>query len=201
MSISPFRISLAVAIIASATLGVSACTINIGTSSPQDGDAASSQSESGSFSSQDIMFAQMMIPHHQQAVDMGTLAETRALNPDVKALAETIKNEQAPEIEQMTSWLTAANAPMEMGHHMDMDGMGMGMDGMLSDADMTALENAQGAEFDRLYLQGMIAHHKGAIQMAEMVRNSSNAEVKALAEAIISSQTEQITYMESLLGK
>lgn len=186
--------SLTLALVASTTLAISGCTINIGTPSTQDGDNASGQSDVAGLSSMDIMFAQMMIPHHQQAVDMGTLAETRALSPDVKALAATIKDEQSPEIEQMKAWLSAANAPLEMGHD-------MGMDGMLSDADMTALENAQGADFDRLYLHGMIAHHKGAIQMAEMVRDSSNPEVKALAEAIIASQTEQITYMESLLAK
>jgi uncharacterized protein (DUF305 family) len=71
----------------------------------------------------------MMIVHHQQAVDMGTLAETRASSPEVKSLAAQIKSEQAPEITQMKGWLEAANAPMDMGHD-------MGMDGMLTDAQM-----------------------------------------------------------------
>jgi uncharacterized protein (DUF305 family) len=140
------------------------------------------------------MFAQMMIPHHQQAVDMGTLAETRASNPEVKALAAKIKGEQAPEITQMKGWLESAGASLDMGHD-------MGMGGMLTDADMTALKNAKGAAFDRLYLEGMIGHHKGAIHMAQMVVDSSNGEANALGNAIIDSQTKQITYMESLLGK
>lgn len=146
------------------------------------------------FSGTDIMFAQMMIPHHQQAVDMGTLAETRAQSPEVKALAAKIKAEQAPEIAQMKGWLKAANAPTEMGHN-------MGMGGMLSDAQMSALKNATGAAFDRLYLEGMIGHHEGAIQMAQMVTNSNNAEAKAMANAIVESQTKQITYMKELLSK
>jgi uncharacterized protein (DUF305 family) len=155
-----------------------------------------SQRTNSAFSGADIMFAQMMIPHHQQAVDMGTLAETRAVSPEVKALAAKIKSEQSPEITQMKGWLTSANASMDMGHD-----MGNGMGGMLTTTEMTALQNATGVDFDRLYLTGMIQHHKGAIHMAEMVVDSNNAEAKALGEAIIASQTKQITYMESLLAK
>lgn len=187
--------ALKITAIASATLlaslALTGCTINI---AGNDGNNGMMGNNSSEFSSTDIMFAQMMIPHHQQAVDMGTLAETRASNPEVKALAAKIKSEQAPEITQMKGWLTKAGAPLEMGHH-------MGMDGMLSDAEMTALENANGAEFDRLYVEGMIAHHEGAIQMAQMVVKSNNAEAKALGEAIISSQTKQIADMKVLLGK
>lgn len=140
------------------------------------------------------MFAQMMIPHHQQAVDMGTLAETRALNPAVKALAAKIKAAQAPEIVQMKGWLKEADAPLDMGHS-------MGMGGMLSEADMKQLENAKGAEFDKLYLTGMIAHHEGAIHMAQMVTDSRNPEVKALGDAIVATQTAEITEMKALLEK
>jgi uncharacterized protein (DUF305 family) len=140
------------------------------------------------------MFAQMMVPHHQQAVDMGTLAETRATNEEVKAIAAQIKAEQAPEIAQMQKWLTDPAASSHMGHD-------MGMGGMLSDDEMTALENATGVEFDRLFVKGMIAHHEGAIEMAQMVLNSKNAEAKALGEAIVSSQTAQIVTLKQLLAK
>lgn len=140
------------------------------------------------------MFAQMMIPHHHQAVDMGTLAETRASSAEVKALAAKIKAEQAPEITQMKGWLDTANASMDMGHE-------MGMGGMLDDAQMEALRNAKGAEFDRLFLEGMIGHHQGAIHMAQMVIDSNNAEAADLGKTIIDSQTKQISYMESLLAK
>ena len=75
------------------------------------------------YSSNDLMFAQMMIPHHQQAIEMSNLAETRATNKEVLSLARTIKAEQAPEIEQMKSWLKAAGQS-EMGME---DHMGMGM--------------------------------------------------------------------------
>ncbi len=172
------------------------CTSNLGAPNNNSGSGMTdNNSNSSGFSESDIMFAQVMIPHHQQAVDMGTLAETRALSPEVKALAAKIKAEQAPEIIQMQGWLSDSNSSMGMGHD-----MGPGMDGMLSDADMKALENASGAAFDKLYLEGMIAHHEGAIQMAQMVIDSSNDEARAIGEAIVSSQTEQIAYMKTLLA-
>jgi uncharacterized protein (DUF305 family) len=149
--------------------------------------------EASGFSSADLMFAQMMIPHHQQAVDMGTLAETRASDPAVKELAAKIKAEQAPEIAQMSAWLADANSSSGMDHN-------MAMGGMLSDSEMAALTDAEGAAFDKLFLTAMIEHHKGAIQMAQMIIDSNNAEAAALAKAITSSQTEQIAYMEELLA-
>ena len=146
----------------------------------------------GDFSSVDLMFAQMMIPHHQQAVDMGTLAESRAANSEVKAISNQIKNEQAPEIIQMRSWLTKANVDLDDSHDMPMDGM-------LTPEQMQALTEASGAEFDRLYVEGMIAHHEGAIVMAQMVVSSSNTEVQALAESIIDQQNQQIIELKALL--
>jgi uncharacterized protein (DUF305 family) len=193
-----FAISGAVLI---STIALAGCTINLGSSGSDqnsgmsgNGGMMGNNSSSTAFSGADIMFAQMMIPHHQQAVDMGTLAETRASSPEVKALAAKIKAEQAPEIAQMKGWLKTANASMDMGHE-------MGMGGMLTDADMAALTNSKGAEFDRLFLKGMIGHHQGAIHMAQMVVDSHNAEANALGHAIIDSQTKQITYMEALLAK
>ena len=173
-----------------AGLALSGCTINLGQNAPQ---AENSQSSSTDFSGYDIMFAQMMIPHHQQAVEMGTLAETLAFSPEVKDLAARIKAEQAPEIAQMKAWLTDAGSSMDMGHD-------MAMDGMLSAAALTALGNATGDAFDKLFLKSMILHHEGAIKMAQMIVDSNNSEAKALAAAIISSQTEQIEYMRGLLA-
>jgi uncharacterized protein (DUF305 family) len=144
------------------------------------------------FSGMDIMFAQMMIPHHQQAIDMSALAQSRALRPEVKALASKISAEQGPEIEQMRSWLKAANAPTEMGHQMSMDGM-------LSDAELERLTNASGAEFDELFILGMIAHHEGAIEMAQMVVDSKNLEARELGAAVVKIQTLEIAELKALL--
>ena len=139
------------------------------------------------------MFAQMMIPHHKQAIEMSALAQTRSSNPEIVALADQITAAQGPEIEQMTGWLTSAGASMDMGHSMHMDGL-------LSDEQMSALEKASGADFDRLYLEGMIGHHEGAVTMAAMVVGSQNAEAAALGASIVSSQTEEIAYMKQLLS-
>jgi uncharacterized protein (DUF305 family) len=193
----------------SAGLVLTGCTINLGNPGNEDdvrgrNDHMSGQgpmggaSDSGEFSPGDVMFAQMMIPHHQQAVDMSDLALERSTDPDVRELAQQIRDAQAPEIEQMEGWLDAAGAGTSMGH--SPSDMGMGMGGMLSDEDMTDLENATGAEFDRLYLEGMIEHHEGAIQMTHMIEDSQNDEVRALAEAIVESQTAEIERMEEMLA-
>ena len=150
-------------------------------------------SENSEFSAADVMFAQMMIPHHQQAVDLGVIAENGGASPEVLALAKDISHDQTHEIEHMQAWLTAAGA----GDHMDHD---MAMDGMLTEAELETLKAAKGAEFDRLFLEGMIAHHEGAISMAEDVVDSKNPEVAELAASIIESQTKQIEQMKAMLG-
>ena len=147
-----------------------------------------SESNSG-YSSQDIMFAEMMIPHHQQAIEMSDLALKNSTNPEVLALAQQIKDAQSPEIEQMKSW--GASSMAHMGHMMD---------GMLSDEEMSDLAAATGSRFDKLFLEGMIKHHEGAIDMAEMVIDSKKSEVAALAKAIIEAQRKEISKMKELLS-
>lgn len=154
-------------------------------------------SGSGEFSRGDIMFAQMMIPHHQQAIDMSDLAIETTADPEVRDLAEQIRDAQAPEIETMNGWLAAAGAGTPTGH--DMGDMGMG--GMLGDDELAALRAATGPEFDRLYLEGMIRHHEGAIRMTQMILGSDNPEVRALGEAIVTSQTAEIALMRRMLGQ
>jgi uncharacterized protein (DUF305 family) len=175
-------------------VALAGCTINLGTDQGPRPGMMNGRDDGSGFSSADIMFAQMMIPHHEQAVEMSTLAETHTTTPEVLALAAQIKAAQAPEIEQMRGWLDEAGAPAEMGGS-------MGMNGMLSDNEMAALADASGASFDTLYLTGMIAHHEGAIQMAQMVLNSDNAEAKALGENIVESQTEEIALMKKMLAE
>jgi uncharacterized protein (DUF305 family) len=154
-------------------------------------------------SDSDVSFAQQMIPHHQQAVEMADLALTRETSPEVKKLAEQIKAAQGPEIEMMSMWLQSWGAPMEMGEdHSGHDMGGMDMSGMMSDDDMQALADALGAEFDRMWLEMMIAHHQGAISMAEQVKAaSSNADVTSLAGAVMTGQAEEIDTMQKLLAQ
>ena len=147
----------------------------------------------------DGMFVQMMIPHHEGAIEMSdVLLSKTGVDPEVVALAEQIKAAQGPEIEQMKAWLDDWGMP-QMDDGMDgMDGMG-GMDGM-SDEDMQALEDASGAEAGDLFLEQMIVHHAGAIDMAEEVLDDGqHPEVRELAENIIASQAAEIEQMRSML--
>lgn len=141
------------------------------------------------FSAQDIMFAEMMIPHHEQAIEMSDLALAKSKSETIITLAEQIKAAQLPEIELMRTF-KGVNAGMHAGHTMM---------GMLDESEMAELSAATGEAFDQLFLKGMIKHHKGAIQMAEMVVGSSNSTVSDLAKSIISSQTAEIEFMETLL--
>ena len=198
MFATKYRIAGITALAIAASVSLAGCTINMpGSTSDSngmmDGGMMGNNQNSSGFSGSDIMFAQMMIPHHQQAVDMSTLAETHTTNPELLALAKQIKDAQAPEIEQMTGWINNANASMDMGHD-------MGMGGMLSDSDMAALAAANGPAFDKLYLEGMIGHHEGALHMAQMVIDSNNAEAKTLGENIVKSQTAEIAQMKKMLA-
>ncbi|GIL36988.1 DUF305 domain-containing protein [Phycicoccus sp. DTK01] len=144
----------------------------------------------------DVMFAQMMIPHHQQAVEMADLAlDAKAdASEQVRALATDIKAAQDPEIQTMQGWLTSWGAPAGAG-------MDHSMPGMMGETEMASLKDATGTDFDRQWLTMMIAHHEGAITMAQDVLSSTkDAEVRTLAEAIIEAQQQEITTMQDLLG-
>ena len=149
-----------------------------------------------SFQGNDIMFAQMMIPHHEQAVEISDVALLTSKNPEVLTLAKAIRDAQTPEILQMKAWLTQTNSSSEMGHSMD-----GGMGGMLSEGEVSTLKSASGSAFDKLFLAGMIAHHEGAIHMTMMIKDSNSPEVKNLGESIVSSQTAQIVLMKEILTR
>ena len=166
----------------------------------EDGHGMPGMSTSGSelpadVNTADIMFTTMMIPHHEQAIEMADLIlDEDGIDPEVVALAETIKAAQGPEIELMESWLDDWGTAMG-----DMPGT-MG-DGMMSDTDMQALEDVTGDEASRLFLEQMIEHHEGAIDMAQAeVDNGENPDVVNLAESIIESQTAEIDTMEEILA-
>ena len=160
--------------------------------------SASSQSQANSA---DEMFATMMIPHHEQAVEMSDMLLAKdGVTPEVAELAQQIKDAQAPEIEQMKQWLTAWGAPYDDSGMGGMDHGNMG-DGMMSDDDMAALDSATGAEAARLYLEQMILHHEGAIDMAKAeLKDGSNPDALALAEAIVTTQSAEIDTMRKLLA-
>ena len=169
----------------------------MGASSTSSTPTSSSDSMSD-FNDADVTFATDMIPHHRQAVEMAKLAGTRAQSQKVKDLAMQIMNAQGPEIQTMSGWLTTWGKPVPE----DMSGMDMSgsMPGMMSNADMEKLKSATGADFDRMFLTMMIAHHQGAIEMAKTeVANGMNADAIALAKQIEKAQAAEITTMQGLL--
>ena len=161
----------------------------------------------GDHTQADVTFAQQMVPHHQQAVEMAKLVPSHSTNQKVLELASQIQQAQDPEIQKMTGWLQTWGAPAPTTG-MNMPGMNMpGMDhgsmpGMMTSDDMTKLGQVKGAAFDRLWLQMMIQHHQGAVEMAktELQQGASN-EAKQLAQQIIDTQQKEITTMNQLLGE
>jgi uncharacterized protein (DUF305 family) len=168
----------------------------------------------------DVMFSRHMIPHHQQAIEMSDmLLAKQGIDPRVTELANQIKAAQGPEIKQMEDWLNRwGNPPMPMpsgdmpmpsgempGHGNMPTTSGMpgpaGMPGMMSEQDMTALQNAQGVEAAKLFLTQMIAHHEGAITMAQNeIKNGQYPAAKELAQTIATTQQQEIDTMKGLLA-
>lgn len=148
----------------------------------------------------DVMFAQMMIPHHQQAVELAGLVPDRSTNPAVVKLAAAVSAQQQPEIDTMRASLKQWGVnPDEMAH--GSGHAGMAMQGMVDDATMIKLEALKGSEFDALWLKSMISHHQGAIAMADVeIKDGSNPEMITLAKNIVSAQQAEIDQMNSMLA-
>jgi len=188
------------------------------TSSATTSATTSAADEAAAHNDADVMFAQMMIPHHSQAIEMSDmLLAKEGIPEEVTALAEQIKAAQGPEITQLESWLEQWGEPTEMpetgnndmpgmdeGMDEGMDGMegmeGMEMEGMMSEEDMQALSDAQGTDAARLFLEQMIAHHEGAIDMAQTeIEDGQFPDAVEMARTIVDTQQQEIDTMRQLL--
>ncbi|CAN2236445.1 Domain of unknown function DUF305 [actinobacterium SCGC AAA044-D11] len=143
---------------------------------------------------EEIMFAQMMIPHHEQAISMSETALKKSRNQGILKLSRQINSLQSSEKSQLTYWLTATDSSMTMDHDMKMSGM-------LTTKELTSLKRLSGIAFDRTFLQLMIKHHQGAIEALGLISDSSNAEALALSKAIRSAQSKEVSSMKLLLKK
>ena len=163
-------------------------------------DQSSTSAEAAAdFNDADVMFAQMMLPHHEQAIEMSDIVLAHEyVSPEVADLAQQIKDAQQPEIDTLTGWLTEWGAdPAEEMDHGDMSTDS----GMMSEEDLAQLASAEGPEVNRLFLEQMIMHHEGAIAMAQdQVDNGQNPDAVAMAEDIIATQEAEIATMGSILG-
>ena len=208
------RVLMMTAAASAVVLGLAACGSDAGDESMLGMNTSSAPSTSSTAAQDrehneaDVMFAQMMIPHHTQAVEMSEIALGKdGVDERVLELAQRIKDEQAPEIEQLTGWLEAwgAEVPdMSMGSMGGMEGMdhgGSSMSGMMSEEDMKVLEDADGPTASGLFLEQMIEHHTGAIEMAQTELNDGqNPQALELAQTIIDAQQAEISEMEDLLA-
>lgn len=154
----------------------------------------------------DVQFMRDMIPHHQQAIEMSRLAQTRARRNDIKLLAERISVSQVSEIQLMQDWLKARGDTVQNRHeHMAHTGGDHLMPGMLSSEEMARLAAARGPDFDRLFLQYMIRHHEGALTMVEDLFAKQNSVQNPLlfqvANNIDADQRAEIARMKALLSK
>jgi uncharacterized protein (DUF305 family) len=143
----------------------------------------------------DIAFAQGMLPHHEQALEMAEMALVADASTAVTKLARTIARTQEPEVVLMRQWLTewGSEEPAHGDHEMP---------GMASSEDLLALAAASGPDFDRRWLELMIAHHEGALESAERVlETTDDPEVAALASAVVSAQRAEIDQMRSELDR
>ncbi|SEM01573.1 Uncharacterized conserved protein, DUF305 family [Blastococcus sp. DSM 46786] len=180
------------------TIVLAGCSEGSGESSAAgSSDAENSVSEEATFNDADVAFAQGMIPHHEGALTMAEIAVERATDPRVVDLANRIEAGQDPEIDLLTGWLEEWGEPIESG---GMGGMDHGSDDM-GGMDMDQMPDA-GPDFDRMWLQSMIEHHKGAVEMAQTeLEDGRDAEALELAQLISETQMQEIAEMDALLGE
>ena len=194
------------ALVLGAGIGLAACGSSNKTSTASTTGASTTTmaNKPAAHNDADVTFTQGMIPHHQQAVTMAKLATTRASDPRVKDLASRIQGAQDPEIKQLQGFLTSFGvmastdttmAGMDHGTTAGMDNMSA--NGMASDADLKKLADSTGADFDKLFVQLMTAHHQGAVAMAQMeIKGGEYQPAKGLAQKIINAQTAEINEMK-----
>jgi uncharacterized protein (DUF305 family) len=193
---------------AAAALAMVAALSSCGSTShdEQAGHHPASTSQSADHNAADVAFAQGMLPHHRQAVDMAAMVPSRTTNPDVRMMATHISWDQQAEILTMTGMLAQWGEPVATDHHehggMTMPGMVDGvMPGMVDDATMTQLKSLSGPAFDELWLTSMIDHHQGAVTMAHTeIADGQNPDAKKLAEMIITAQQREIAQMNNLVS-
>jgi uncharacterized protein (DUF305 family) len=150
----------------------------------------------------DVRFMQGMIGHHGQAIEMTALLASRTVREDMRKLAQRIEVSQADEINMMQRWLEARGQDVPGPHAMHMHGATL-MPGMLTAEEMARLASAKGDEFDRLFLEGMIKHHAGALTMVQDLLSTPGAgqesEIFAFASDVEADQRMEIDRMGAML--
>ena len=156
--------------------------------------------EPAGYNAADVAFATNMVPHHKQAVELASLVPERSANNELGRLASEITATQVPEINILNVFLVQWNENPEIGSGDHAEHADHPMKGMVDEATMTRLESLQGTEFDRLWLESMISHHQGAVEMAEaQVAEGKNVDAIAMAKMMITTQQAEIAEMQQML--
>ena len=146
----------------------------------------------------DVMFAQRMIPHHQQAVDMAAMVPSHTANPTLRVVAIHISTDQRAEISMLNDLLDRWDAPTAAPSLVP---GAMSMEGMVDDATMRRLPSLSGAEFDTVWITAMIGHHQGAVTMAQAeLAHGQSPDAQKMARLIINAQQREISYMTGLIS-
>ncbi|WP_348789906.1 DUF305 domain-containing protein [Leifsonia sp. NPDC080035] len=184
--------TLAVALVLAGCSGT-APSGHAGMGTDMHGSPTASDPADGEHNAADVSFAQGMVMHHRQAVEMSDLVLGKSgVDAKVTELARRITAAQQPEIDTMNGWLDAWHADMGASHDMG---------GMMSESDMNALRHASGADAGTVFLTQMIEHHQGAVTMAnEEIKSGKNTEAVHLAKTIVADQTAEITEMKGILA-
>ncbi|MDX3519950.1 DUF305 domain-containing protein [Streptomyces scabiei] len=206
----PLRRAVAACIVAAGTLLLTACGNDMNgmdhgsgtktsastTASPTGGAA------SDDFNEADVAFAQMMIPHHEQALEMARLAEDRASDTEIKEIAATIEKAQDPEIRRMKGWLKSWDEPTAVASMPGMEHGGGDGNGMMADSDMRHLKGVRNAEFDAMFAEMMIEHHEGAIAMArDEQQDGEYADATDMAGDIVKGQSAEVERLKDILAR
>lgn len=193
-SLTPYRA-------AGAAAALGAALVLSGCSGDDGGDDARPEPSATEHNDADVAFAQGMIPHHAQALAMVDLTRGRPLDREVTELTEQIQEAQAPEIETMSDWLVDwdEEVPETMRDHAN---AGHDMEGMMSHEDMAELDAAGDGEFQDLWLEMMVEHHEGAVEMSQTQLDEGRYQPALdLADEIIDSQEQEIDRMQELVSR
>jgi uncharacterized protein (DUF305 family) len=187
------------AAVALAGCGGSGDAASAGARSTQQTDTPVITGRPAGYNADDVAFATNMVPHHKQAIALAALAPDRSADPDLVALAQRITATQQPEVNVLNVFLVQwkENPDSAQGDH---SGHGQTMPGMVDDATMTKLKSLHGSEFDTLWLQSMISHHQGAVEMAKAeIANGANVDAISMAKTMLAAQQTEIGQMKQML--
>jgi uncharacterized protein (DUF305 family) len=199
MSSALIAVAAFAAAVAVAGCGGSGDAASAGAHSIQQTDTPVITGRPAGYNPDDVAFATNMVPHHKQAIALAALVPDRSADPDLVALAERITATQQPEVNVLNVFLVQWNENPDSAQG-DHSGHGPTMPGMVDDATMTKLKTLHGADFDTLWLQSMISHHQGAVEMAKAeIANGANVDAISMAKTMLAAQQNEIGQMKQML--